>query len=189
MSAVDPRDPHAVAAAVVGWASDRFATDVALVGEPAAVGAGFDSFIHLIELRGDGLPDAWRLPLVVRILPSADRTERAELEAATQRWAADAGYPAPRVHAVIPPGKLLDLPVQIMERAPGVTMLDALKVKPWRAGAFVDQLAALQLRLHALDIRDWPHPSSGAPLTDTRLSLTRRAVRELGDPDLATALE
>lgn len=189
MSAVDPRNPRAVADAVLGWASERFGTDATLVGKPSAVGAGFDSFIHLIELRGDGLPEAWRLPLVVRILPTADRAERAEFEAATQDWAADAGYPAPRVHAVIPPGELLDLPVQIMERAPGVTMLDALKAKPWRARSFVDQLAALQLRLHALDTRSWPHPPSAAPLTDVRLSLTRRAVRELGDPDLAAALD
>jgi aminoglycoside phosphotransferase (APT) family kinase protein len=189
MSAVDPRDSHAVASAVRGWASRRFEVDAAVVGEPSAVGAGFDSFIHLIELRGDGLPDAWRLPLVVRILPSADRIERARLEAATQGWAADAGYPAPRVHAVVPPGELLDLPVQVMERAPGVTMLDALQAKPWRARLLVDHLAVLQRQLHELDTRTWPHPPSAAPLTDIRLSLTRRAVGELGDPDLAEALE
>lgn len=186
---VDPRDPHAVAAAVRAWATDRFDTDVEIVGEPVAVGAGFDSFIHLIALRGDALPDVWRLPLVVRILPSADRAARAEFEAATQGWAADAGYPAPRVHVVIPPGELLDLPVQVMERAPGVTMLDAINAKPWRAFRMIDELAALQARLHALDIRNWPHPSSAAPLTGTRLSLTRRAVGELGDADLASALE
>ena len=121
--------------------------------------------------------------------PDRRSRERAEFEAATQGWAADAGYPAPRVHVVIPPGELLDLPVQVMERAPGVTMLDALQAKPWRARTFVDQLAALQLRLHALDIGAWPHPPSAVPLTDVRLSLTRRAVGELGDPDLTAALE
>jgi aminoglycoside phosphotransferase (APT) family kinase protein len=188
MSAVDPRDPHAVAGAVRGWASDRFGTEVALVGEASAIGAGFDSFIHLIELRGHGLPDAWRLPLVVRILPTADRAERAQFEAAAQGWAADAGYPTPRVHAVIPPGELLDLPLQVMERAPGVTMLDALKAKPWRAFRIIDDLAGLQLRLHALDTTGWPHPTSAGSLAETRLSLPRRAVQELDDPALTAGL-
>lgn len=53
------------------------------------------------------------------------------------------GFPAPRVLQVLSPGELLDLPVQVMERVPGVTMLDAIKRRPWQVGALVDRLAAL----------------------------------------------
>ncbi len=189
MDVVDPRDPHAVAAAVRGWASDRFGGEVTLVGTPSSVGGGFDSYIHVVQLAGAGLPSAWRDPLVVRIVPSVDRRERAHFEASTQTWAADAGYPAPRVLAVLDPAELLGLPTQIMERVPGVTMLDALKRRPWRARAFVDQLADLQLRLHALDPSSWPPDVIPTALVEVRLSLTRRAVTELDVPALASALE
>jgi aminoglycoside phosphotransferase (APT) family kinase protein len=189
MEAVDPRDPNAVGEALRGWVSERFASQASLVGVPNAVGGGFDSFIHFVQLAGSGLPDAWRLPLVVRIVPSVDRTDRAQFEAATQTWAADAGYPAPRVLAVLAPEELLGLPTQIIERVPGVTMLDALKRRPWRARAFVDQLAALQLQLHGLDPSTWPQDVVPTALAHVRLSLTRRAVATLGDPALASALE
>lgn len=189
MSAIDPRDPHAVGEALRGWASERFGAEASLVGEPSAVGGGFDSFIYLVQLAGAGLPEAWRLPLVVRIVPSADRADRARFEAATQGWAADAGYPAPRVLAVLRPEELLGLPVQVMERVPGITMLDALKRRPWRARAFVDQLAELQLQLHGLDPSTCPQDVVPTALAQVRLSLTRRAVAELDDPTLASALE
>lgn len=189
MDAVDARDPDAVAEAIRGWASERFDSEVSLVGAPSAVGGGFDSYIHFVQLAGAGLPDNWRSPIVVRIVPSVDRADRAKLEAATQTWAADLGYPAPRVLVVLEPGELLGLPVQVMERVPGVTMLDALKRRPWRARALVDQLAELQLQLHGLDPSTWPGDSAPTALADVRLSLTRRAVATLGDPELASALE
>lgn len=189
MIEVDPRDPAAVGAAVRTWASHRFDSEVSLVDAPRAVGGGFDSYIHFVHLAGPGLPDAWRAPLVVRIVPSVDRTDRAEVEAATQTWAADAGYPAPRVLAVLRPEELLGLPAQIIERVPGVTMLDALTRRPWRARALVDQLADLQLQLHDLDPSTWPRDAVPTALAEVRLSLTRRAVAELDDRELARALE
>jgi aminoglycoside phosphotransferase (APT) family kinase protein len=189
MSAVDPRDPHAVAAAVQAWASDRFGTAASMVGEPTSVAGGFDSYIHLVELRGEGLPAEWRAPIVVRVVPTADRAARAAGEAAVQGWCADQGYPAPRVLAVLAPGELLDLPVLVMERVPGVTMLEALKAKPWRARSFVDRLVELQLHLHELPTSGWPGSASADSLADIRLGLTRRAASELGDPALSRALE
>jgi aminoglycoside phosphotransferase (APT) family kinase protein len=189
MTAVDPRDPTAVADAVLGWAKGRFGGEVELAEPPSAVGAGFDSYIHLLRLRGAALPEPWRKPLVVRILPSVDRAAQASAEAVAQGWAADGGYPAPRVLKVLAPADVLGLPVQIMERAPGVTMLDALRAKPWRALSFVDQLAGLQLRLHALDPTTWPGSHDPLALVDARLRLTRRAAAHLDDPALASALE
>jgi aminoglycoside phosphotransferase (APT) family kinase protein len=158
------------------------------VGAPTAVGAGFDSYIHLVQLHGPSLPPRWRAPLVLRLLPSVDRQDQAAREAAVQGWCAAQGYPAPEVLAVLAPDQGFGLPAQVMERAPGVTALDALKRRPWTAWALVDQLARLQLRLHALDTRGWPGPADGAALADQRLGLPRRVVAAVGSADLEDAL-
>ena len=93
--AIDPRDPDAVARVLREWAEARFGGQVAVAGSPVAVGAGFDSFIHLVDLTGDELPAAWRRPLVVRLLPSIDRVEQAHREATVQGWVAASGVPGP----------------------------------------------------------------------------------------------
>ena len=188
MVSVDPRDASAVAEVLRRRAADRFGT--ATVAEaPSSIGAGFDSYIHVVRLAGPGLPDEWRAPLVVRLLPSVDRTTQAREEAAAQAWSRSLGYPAPRVLEVLGPDEGFGLPAQVMERAPGVTMLDALSRRPWRALALVDQLATLQLQLHALPTDTWPGPTDPRALADKRLGLPRRAARALGDPALAAALD
>lgn len=187
--AVDPRDPEAVGEALVRWASAHHGGPVELVGPPTAVGAGFDSYIHLVTLTGAVLPEAWRAPLVVRLLPSVDRAPQAAREAAVQGWAADQGYPAPRVLAVLQPDAGLGLPAQVMERAPGTTMLDALSARPWRAFALLRQLADLQLALHALPSAGWPSSTDPQVLVDQRLGLTRRAATQLQHEGLLDALE
>ncbi len=187
--AVDPHDPAAVADALRGWAERRFGGEVSVVGSPAAVGAGFDSYIHLVDLTGAQLPAAWCEPLVVRLLPSVDRVAQAHREAAVQGWAAAKGFPAPAVLEVLTPDELFGLPAQVMERAPGTTMLDALTARPWRALALVRQLAGIQLALHALPLDGWPSSTDPLVLVDQRLSLSRRAAADLGDPQLAAAVE
>lgn len=185
---VDPRDAVAVSDAVCAWARRRFGGEVAPAEPPRSVGAGFDSYIHLLQLRGPGLPRAWAAPLVVRILPSVERMDQAREEALVQGWSADQGYDAPRVLAVLEPEELIGLPAQIMERAPGVTMVDALKARPWRAAALARQLAALQLRLHALDVTTWPGSREPSALVDARLFLPRRAAEVLDDAALSAAV-
>jgi aminoglycoside phosphotransferase (APT) family kinase protein len=186
---VDPRDPEAVAERLRGWVTARFGGQVAVVGQPGSVGAGFDSYIHLVQLAGDELPAPWRDPLVVRLLPSVDRVAQSQREAEVQTWCAGRGYAAPAVLAVLAPDEVFGLPAQVMERAPGTTALDALKARPWRARALVDQLVDLQLRLHALDTSGWPGPAEPAALVAQRLSLPRRVAVEREDADLAAALQ
>ncbi len=191
MDGVDPRDAAAVAAAVASWAATRFDGPVEVVGDPTRVGDGFDSFIHRVDLGGEVLPHAWRAPLIVRLLPTPDRAPQARREAAVQAWAATQGYAAPQVLAVMAPDDGIGLPTQVMERAPGVTMLDALTAKPWRARQLVDRLAALALQLHALDPQSWPAEAAapgGGTLVDQRLALPRRVVARLDRPALARAL-
>ena len=52
----------------------------AVDGEPSAIGAGFDSYIHRVDLTGAALPAAWRVPLIVRLLPSPDRAPQAAVK-------------------------------------------------------------------------------------------------------------
>ena len=184
---MDPRDVSAVSATLARWASERFGGPVAVSGDPRTIAGGFDSFIHAVDLTGDALPREWRQPLVVRMLPSADRAPQARREAAVQGWSADRGYAAPRALAVLDADDGFDLPTQVMERVPGTTMLDALTAKPWRARRLVDQLARLALRLHALPTDGFP--VDGASLVDHRLNLTRHVVGTLDRPRLAAALE
>lgn len=186
---VDPRHPDAVAEALRGWAATRFGGEVSLLGDPVAIGAGFDSYIHLVDLAGDLLPAAWQRPLVVRLLPSVERVTQSRRESAVQSWAAGHGYPAPTVLAVLAPGDAFGLPAQVMERAPGTTMLDALSARPWRVGALVRQLVGLHLELHALPLDGWPSSTDPRQLVDQRLALPRRAAAVLGDADLASAVE
>ena len=188
MTGFDPRDASGVAERLRRWAATRFAGEVAVVGSPAAVGMGFDSYIHLVRLAGATLPAEWAAPLVVRLLPSADRVEQAHREAVVQAWCASHGYPAPHVLAVLDPGDVFDLPAQVMDLAPGVTGLAALKARPWRVRALIHQLAGLQLQLHAMDPAGWPGPTAADALVTQRLGLPRRVAAETGDDALAGAL-
>jgi len=186
---IDPRHPAGVAEALRGWAADRYGGAVAVVGAPVAIGAGFDSYIHLVHLAGEELPPEWRLPVVVRLLPAADRVAQSHAEADVQGWCAARGYAAPVVHAVLAPDELFGLPAQVMERAPGVTVLDALKRRPWRVGALLGQLVDLQLRLHAMDATGWPGPTDPLELVERRLDLARRAASDGGPAALTSALD
>ncbi|HEX5616572.1 MAG TPA: phosphotransferase [Acidimicrobiia bacterium] len=186
-SPIDIHDAGAVATAVAGWLAQRFDDTVALADTPSTAGDGLDNVIHFARFTGGRLPDAWRGPLVLRIHRYPDRLALAQREAAVQGWCADLGYPAPRMVHVFGPGELCHLPLQVMERAPGVTMIDALKRSPWRAPMLVRRLAALHVQLHELPVDHWPDPD--APLlADRRLRSVRTWVDALDDPDLRAAL-
>jgi aminoglycoside phosphotransferase (APT) family kinase protein len=186
---VDPGDPAAVAEALRGWAAERFGGVVTITGPPGAIGAGFDSYIHLVHLAGDELPAAWREPVIVRLLPTADRAAQSQREADVQSWCAAQGYAAPVVHAVLAPDELFGLPAQVMERAPGVTVLDALKRRPWRLGRLLGQLVDLHTRLHAMDATGWPGPSDPLELIERRLHVARRAAMATGHTAMGAALD
>jgi len=185
----DPRRPAEVGAALVTLAAERFGGPVDLTAPAEALGAGFDSHIHTATLTGPTLPPAWREPLVVRLLPAVDRMHQARAEAEVQRWCGERGYPVPEILLVLEPDEAFGLPAQVMVRAPGGTVLDALQARPWRAFALVDRLAALHVQLHALALDGWPASSDPMVLVDKRLSLPRRVVDEGGPARLAAALD
>ena len=186
---VNPRDARAVSEAVATWAAAHFGGSVRTTGEPRTVAGGLDSYVHFSEFQGDALPSEWRQPLVIRVLPTADRMDQARREAAIQTWCADTGYSAPRVLAVLDSDGPFGLPVQVMERAPGKVMLDVIKSRPWQTRALNTRLAHLAARLHALPTDGWPGPDDPLGAVDQRLGLTRRVVATTGRRDLAAGLE
>jgi aminoglycoside phosphotransferase (APT) family kinase protein len=182
----DPRSSTDVALVLSAWLADQFGGAVESIETPRAIGTGFTTLIHFVRFCGDRLPVSWCAPLVVRIHPTRSEAHVAQREAAIQEWCCAQGYPAPKVLALFAPGELLDLPVQVMERGPSATLLDAVKRAPWRAGRLVDHLSTLQLRLHSLPIDDWPE--HGDRLAARRLRLVRGWLSAHDDPDLTAAL-
>jgi aminoglycoside phosphotransferase (APT) family kinase protein len=168
-----------IASAVAEWLTEQSGAPVSVVGDPVAAEEGLDNDIVFARFEGSALGDEWRAPLVLRSNPSPERLPQAEREAVIQRFCADAGYPVPRVLAVIPPA------IQVMERAPGRPMLDEITRRPWRAGQQMDALAGLFRRLHTLPTDGWPLPARPTELADRRLHL----VRKVSDPALSRALE
>src|SRR2546430_17697712 len=69
-------------------------------------------------------------------------------EAAVITYAAEHGYPVPRVHEVAGPD-------MVMEKVDGVEMLDDIMRHPWRLLSHAKTLARLHHRLHAIPAPDW----------------------------------
>src|SRR5436190_9836888 len=154
------------------------------------VATGYDNRICLVQFAGDGLPVEWTRPLVARVASTPDRLATAEREAAIQNWCVAHDVPAPAVLAVIPPGDGFETPVQIMERAPGKTLLDAFSQSPLRLPSLVDALAALHARLHRTAVDDWPSAVDGGDtLLDRRLAGVRHALTLEDSPPLRRALD
>jgi aminoglycoside phosphotransferase (APT) family kinase protein len=180
--------PAATAAALRSWLETEYGGTVLDAEAPGSNDTGRATLVHLMRFTGSQLPAEWRGPLVARIHQSRREEETSLREASIQRWCSERDYPAPRMVATFRPDELLALPVQVMERVPGITMLDALKKQPWRALGCIDQLARLQLRLHAISTAEWPEGPEPR-LAERRLGRVRRVAEGADDPDLDAALE
>jgi len=104
---------------------------------------GYDTRIFAFRLTGG--PDAFAIPLILRILGTQYPPERALSERATQNAVAGLGYPAPRVLLASADPTILGGAFLVMERLAGRPLLDA------RRFGIASVLVELQLRLHALD--------------------------------------
>jgi aminoglycoside phosphotransferase (APT) family kinase protein len=171
-----------VAWAVASWLAVRFGQPVVLTETPRRVGEGSDNEIHCARFGGQALPPDWTSPLVLRVSPSADRLGQVNREAAIQTFCVALGYPAPRVLEVLGPGQVLDVPVLVMERAPGDTMLAAMLRHPRQIRAQLTRLATLQAQLHTLPTGAWPHRSDRGRrpplLAERRLGLVHAALED-----------
>ena len=78
-------------------------------------------------------------------------------EARVLQYAAEHGYPVPKVHELVEDGRDL-----IMEKVAGPTMVEAIQRRPWQAGAIGRQLARP------------PHPAPRDPGTGLAARPARR---------------
>jgi hypothetical protein len=76
---------------------NTFGGAVELAEPMTTSGRGFDSDIYFVRVVGASLPEAWSGPLVVRVKTRLDAITEARYEAEVQDWAANHGFPVPRV--------------------------------------------------------------------------------------------
>ena len=187
MSTVGPRPRIPAVDELLAYLRVRFGDAVQLAHAPEKVQGGMDTEVYFISLRGGRLDDAWSHPLVLRVHRAADRTDVAHQEAEAQAWCVDRGYPAPRVLLVGTTAEGFTMPVQVMNRAFGTTMLAAVTARPWRARPEVHRLAALHARLHALDPLTWADQT--VTFAQDRLGPVQWWATELNDPEISAGLE
>ena len=184
-----PPEPAALSTALRSWLARRFGGQVHDADPPGIATGGYDYSTYLLAFRGTELPPDWIAPLVARVPSDPRRHPMLEREARLQGWCAQQGYPAPKVLAVLGPGETVDLPVEIMQRVPGVTMAASMLSAPWRTPRLVDRLAAMQASLHTLPIPPWA--DQAAPdwsVAERRLHLVRHVLSLAPDPALAGGL-
>ncbi len=169
--------------------ADRFPGEVADAKAPARIGGGADFWVYGLHFSGPGLPPQWTVPLVARIPPVPERFVLLERESRLQAWVATQGYPVPPVLDLVPPGELLEFPVQVTQRLAGTTMAAAAAAAPWRIRRLAGRLAACQAALHRLPAPGWAMTGHGWTLAGNRLRLARYLVQHGPPAGLAQALE
>ena len=181
---IDPSDAEQVAPALLAYLRDRLGLPgLALAEAPEEVTYGLTTYTYFFRLAGPGLDGEWAAPLVLRVFPFPDQAPQAEREAAAQRFAADSGYPAPRPLAVETANDALARPFIVMERLPGVTMLDKLGANLGAnlgaATRLMEKMADLHVALHRLPFEDGSLTYEG-PLIERALPAYREQIESFG---------
>lgn len=173
---IDPSDDAQVASALLGYATHALQLGTLTFTEaPAKIGRGFDTYIYAFLLAGNGLPQSWAGPLVLRLYPSAMQADKAEREGVAQRFAAERGFPAVQPLALERNAETFGLPVMVMPRASGVPMLERIGVNPLAIVRQFRAMAELHIALHRLPVDGCPLPSD-TPLVERRLALLREQI-------------
>ncbi len=181
---IDPTRPEQVGPALLDYlAAHLDAADLRFAEPLEAITRGWETHIYCFRLAGEGLDPAWARPLVLRIYASADQGGKAEREAAVQRFCAERGYPAPRPLAVETDLSALGLPFMIMERAPGVPMLERMARNPVAALRLAAAMADLHIALHRLPVDGFPTQAEG-PLVEREIAHARQEIERLGLKEL-----
>jgi len=143
---------------------------------PERIGNGLDTYIYAFSVEGAEAPDPWASPLILRVYPAVSQCEKARREFAVQQFAVDRGFPAPRPLSLDDAGPVLGLPFMIMERVPGVPLLDRMK-NPFALAGIIRAMADLQVRLHKVPVEGCPLPSS-PPLVSRQLADIARDLQK-----------
>lgn len=177
---IDPTDSALVATALVSYLTDRLGPGTTLVQPPSPLGQGFDTHIYSFRADGTDLPPSWRRDLVLRLYGSAEQSAKCEREAAIQRFVATRGFPAVEPLAVDALASPFGLPIMIMPKVDGGTLLDHLKSHPLRARRLLREMGRLHASLHTL-------PTDGSPLPYDAPLITRILAESRGRVDAAGA--
>jgi aminoglycoside phosphotransferase (APT) family kinase protein len=181
--------PEAAASALGEFLAERYGAPVEQARPPQALGEGFDCQVYSVHLNGVALPREWATPIVLRIPPLVSRFPLLGRETRLQEWCAAAGYPAPRPLGLFAPGEVLDLPVQVLEEVPGVSLMKSMMASPWRVPDLVGRLARLHVALHRLPVPGWADANDPQwSLVERRLALVRHVVAELAVPEITSGL-
>jgi len=183
-------NPEELSARLRAWLGDRYQCRALDVESPAVATGGQDFATYMVHFSGHGLPAEWREPLAVRLASHAGRYPDVDREARLQGWCAEHGYPAPAVLAVLPPGEVAAVPVEVMARVAGETMAAAMLTPGATSGAMIYHLAGLAADLHALPLPQWASADDASwSVASRHLTLTRYLTSRGDAPELAAALK
>lgn len=110
---------------------------------PAPISGGYDTRIFGFRLAG--APEAFSIPLILRVFDRQHPPARALSERVVQNVVAELGYPAPRVLLANADATIIGGAFLVMERLPGRPLFAERRL------GVASTLVATQLRLHALD--------------------------------------
>jgi aminoglycoside phosphotransferase (APT) family kinase protein len=179
----DPDDVTSLAESLVGALGGRL-REVRFADRPRRIGNGQDSYIYAFRLEGDG-PEEWLRPLVLRVYSGTEHALKARREHDIQSWVSSQGFPAPSPLVLDISRDYLSRPFMIMERMPGVTLLEKMR-NPLALGGIIRKMAALQVRLHRLSPEGCPlaaEPSRiDRDLDELRADADRYGLVELQGP-------
>ena len=185
---IDPSQADQVASALLAYLADHLGVAGLRFAEPPQpIGRGFDTYIYAFRLAGDGLDPTWERPLVLRLYPNERQGDKAEREGAIQRFAAQRGYPALEPLALERNAGPFGLPIMVMERVAGVSMLERLSLSPLAVRRQFAAMADAHVALHRLPVDGCPLPSDG-PLVERRLSDFRERIARSKLPGFDEAL-
>jgi aminoglycoside phosphotransferase (APT) family kinase protein len=176
---IDPADDGAVHDALLSYARNRLGPAVDFTQAPTTLGRGFDTFIYAFQIHGSQVDADWAGPLVLRIYSSPDQGPKSEREGEIQGFTAGLGYRSVAPLAVEPTGTAFGLPIMIMPRVDGGTLLESVTKKPWRARRLLRGMADLHAALHSLSTDGCPLPYD-KPRVDTVLGDIRERIDGMG---------
>jgi aminoglycoside phosphotransferase (APT) family kinase protein len=122
------------------------------------------TFIWFGQLVGGDLPAAYRRPLALRVFGTVAEDEVLQQEHAVLEFVAARDYPVPVPVAAVPigPDNPVGLPWMALPRIEGDPLLTVIGRALWAAPRRLRELAALQVRLHAIPVAGCPLPAQGA---------------------------
>ncbi len=185
---LDPANAANVGDALLAHLRERLGSELLAFAEaPAPLGRGFASFIYAFRLDGQGLPDTWRAPLVLRVLPDAAAGPVLAREESVQRFVGAGGYPVLVPLAFDVTGAALGLPFMLVPRAMGGTMLERVVHNPLSAPRLLAQMGDVHVALHRVAIDGCPL-TYDAPLVDQRIANWRARMEVAGTGELRRGL-